>query len=232
MTFVAPSRWMAEKAQASSLLHDCRVEVIPNGVDTSLYSPGDKSAARSSLGLPAGKKVILFGARLALSDPNKGVDLFWEVLERLPIEIRREAVVVTFGEGASNLPLPADLDVIHHGEVVAETEIVDLYRAADLFVMTSRQENLPNMIAEAMCCGLPCVAFAVGGIPEQISHRETGCLVPSYNSEAMAAEIAWLMSSEEERRTMGQSASTAAEDRYSLQKVSQQHIALYEQVRR
>ncbi|MBE9533977.1 MAG: glycosyltransferase family 4 protein [Proteobacteria bacterium] len=232
MTFVAPSRWLAEKAQSSSLLQDCRVEVIPNGVDTSLYSPGDRAVARTSLGLPPESRIILFGARHALSDPNKGVDLLWRALEALPLEIRSQCVVVTFGEKASKLSASVDITVINYGEVEDESKIVSLYQAADLFVMTSRQENLPNMIAEAMSCGLPCVAFAVGGIPEQISHRVNGCLVEPYDTDVMSSEIDWLLRAEDKQGGLGRMARAYAQERYSLQKVALQHIALYEKVLR
>jgi glycosyltransferase involved in cell wall biosynthesis len=230
MTFVAPSRWLAEQARSSSLLQSCSVEVIPNGVDTSLYSPGAKSVVRASLGLPLERKIILFGAKHALSDPNKGADLLWKALALLPVEVRRQCTVVTFGEKTSKVPAPIDLAVINYGEVDDESQIVSLYRAADLFVMTSRQENLPNMITEAMSCGLPCVAFAVGGIPEQIIHRKNGCLVEPYDTDTMSSEIAWLLCAEDERSALGMIAREYAEKNYSLQKVAQQHITLYEKI--
>jgi glycosyltransferase involved in cell wall biosynthesis len=96
--------------------------------------------------------------------------------------------------------------------------------------MTSRQENLPNMIAEAMSCGLPCVAFGVGGIPEQICHRKSGCLVDPFDVLAMSAELDWVLSSEAQRKNMSACARADAERCYSLDKISRRHIALYEKV--
>ena len=106
--------------------------------------------------------------------------------------------------------------------------MVDLYRAADLFLMTSRQENLPNMITEAMSCGLPCVAFAIGGIPEQIGHHENGCLAKAYDVDAMSAEIARLLDAEGIRTTMGAKARETANTNFSLHVVTQEYLSLYE----
>lgn len=232
MTFISPSHWLAEQARASSLLNNCVVEVIPNGVDSSVYSPGDKLAARSVCGLPEDRKIILFGARHALSDFNKGIDLLWETLDKLPIELRKKCLLVVFGEQKDNFVPPVEVEFLNYGAVDNEAEIANLYRAADLFAMTSRQENLPNMVSEAMSCGLPCVAFAVGGIPEQVIHRENGCLVEPYDTDAMSLEVAWLLSAKDEQQALGQRARAFAQERYSLQKVALQHICLYEKVLR
>ena len=232
MTFISPSHWLAEQARASSLLNNCVVEVIPNGVDSSVYSPGDKLAARSVCGLPEDRKIILFGARHALSDFNKGIDLLWETLDKLPIELRKKCLLVVFGEQKDNFVSPVEIEFLNYGAVDNEAGIANLYRAADLFAMTSRQENLPNMVSEAMSCGLPCVAFAVGGIPEQVIHRENGCLVEPYDTDAMSLEVAWLLSAKDEQQALGQRARAFAQERYSLQKVALQHIALYEKVLR
>lgn len=230
MTLVAPSRWMADKVRSSSLLGACPVEVIPNALDTEIYSPGDKLEARASLGLPADRKIILFGAKNVLSDPNKGAALLRGVIQGLREEVRRECALLVFGEKQDKYSPLKGLDVINLGAVADEAEIISLYRAADVLVMTSLQENLPNMIAEAMCCGLPCVAFGVGGVPEQIGHRRNGCLVEPFDVSAMSAELGWLLSSEDQRRLLSVEARKDAGWLYSLEKISRQHITLYEKV--
>ena len=230
ITLVAPSHWMADKARSSSLLGGCPVEVIPNALDTHLYSPGDKSEARAALGLPTDRKIILFGAKNVLSDPNKGAELVWQAVQGMPAEIRCQCSLVVFGEEPGSYSASGGVDVINLGAVADETQIVSLYRAADVLVMASRQENLPNMIAEAMSCGLPCVAFSVGGIPEQICHRRNGCLVEPFDIPAMSSELGWLLSSEGQQELLSAQARTDAEMLCSHENVSLQHIALYEKV--
>jgi len=230
MTIVAPSQWLAEQARSSSLFNRCGIEVIPNGLDTELYSPGNKYSARTSLKLPLERKIILFGGKSVLSDPNKGADLLWSALEALPLQIKKHSLVVVFGDEHNERPPPTDLDVLNYGIVDDESRVVDLYRASDVLAMTSRQENLPNMIAEGMSCGLPCVAFSVGGIPEQIRHRRNGCLVEPFDISAMSSEISWLLSYEGQQKSLAAQARDDAVGQYSMGKVSRQHIALYEKV--
>ena len=74
-----------------------------------------------------------------------------------------------------------------------EREIAQLYSAADLFVTPSLQDNLPNTIVEAMACGVPCVGFDVGGIPEMISHKQDGYVADYCDSIDFAQGIAWCL---------------------------------------
>jgi glycosyltransferase involved in cell wall biosynthesis len=227
MIFVAPSGWMASRAQSSSLLRGCQVEIIPNGIDVLRYTPGDKSAACALLDLPRGKKIILFGAKNALSDPNKGVDLAWEVLGRLPAGVRRGAVLVLFGEDTGQLPVGVDLEVVNLGSIVDEARLIGLYRAADLFLVTSRQENLPNTILEAMACGLPCAAFGVGGIPEQIAHRQTGVLAVPYDTASLATEMTWILEGGDLQKALAGQARERAVAGFALDLIAQRHLSLY-----
>jgi glycosyltransferase involved in cell wall biosynthesis len=83
LTIVTPSHWLAKCAASSSLLKNVRIEVIPNGLDTKQYKPIEKSLARSILGLPEDKQLILFGAMSATSDPRKGFNFLQSALQNL-----------------------------------------------------------------------------------------------------------------------------------------------------
>jgi glycosyltransferase involved in cell wall biosynthesis len=227
MTIVAPSQWMASQARSSALFRDCPVEVIPNAIDTSLFSPGNPQVARELLGLPREKKLILFGARHALSDPNKGFDLLCDMLRRLPSSLRQNSSLVQFGETMER-PFPdVGMEVVSRPEMADESVIVEYYRAADLIVLPSKTENLPNMVSEAMACGLPCVAFHVGGIPEQIVHHKTGCLAPPYDAAKMADEVAWLLGEQVNLSIVREKARERALDCFSNDVVVRQYLDLY-----
>jgi glycosyltransferase involved in cell wall biosynthesis len=227
MTFVAPSRWMAERARASGLLRERVVEVIPNGIDMEKYSPGDSLAARDRLGLPRKRRLILFGARHALSDRNKGAAELCAALGQLPVELREQSTLVLFGETARAPLSDFNMEVVNRGEISDEAEIVDLYRAADLLVVCSREENLPNMISEALACGLPCAAFNVGGIADQVIHRQTGCLAPASDAGALAIEIAWLLEHAGPQSSLALNARQHAAANFSLEQVARRHLELY-----
>ena len=228
LTVVAPSRWMEAKAKASSLLKNCTFVVIPNGVDVRIHRPGDQTSAREELGLPRNKRVILCGARHVLSDRNKGFDLLSAAVGKLSPELLAGSALVVFGDSRQP-PLPSlGIEVVNRGEISDEKMVAALYRAADVMAVPSREENLPSMISEAMACGLPCVAFDVGGIGDQVRHRITGCLVPPHDVDALAAEISWLLVNAEARKLLAHNAREHAMANYSLERVARQHLALYQ----
>ncbi|WP_142684860.1 glycosyltransferase family 4 protein [Chitinophaga polysaccharea] len=193
IVIVTPSKWLFDKARESALLQHYRTEHIPNGVNTSVFKPFPKEIAREILNLPVNKKIILFGASGATADPNKGYAYFEEVA----IELKRnhkDFQLVVFGgdkpEGNDNF----NADIIFLGKVVDEITLSVIYNAADIFVSTSKSENLPNTIMEAMSCGVPCVAFNVGGIGDLIKPGLTGALIKPFEIKEMIQSIILLTS--------------------------------------
>ena len=74
-----------------------------------------------------------------------------------------------------------------------EKELVDIYNAVDLYVTPSLQDNLPNTIVEAMACGIPCIGFNVGGIPQMIDHLHNGYVAEYQSSKDLANGIHWAL---------------------------------------
>ena len=106
--------------------------------------------------------------------------------------------------------------------------LVDIYNAADLFVLPSLSENLPNTIMEAMACGVPCVGFKVGGIPEEIDHLKNGYVAEYKNAEDLSRGMRWVLDEanpqELSSHAVGKVAST-----YSQQRVALKYIEVYSQ---
>ncbi|WP_243689208.1 glycosyltransferase [Geotalea toluenoxydans] len=99
VTYVAPSQWLANCAQSSSLLGSSSVEVIPNGLDTVLFSPGDRAIAREALGLPPNAIVLLYGASSFTQDENKGFNLLESALSSLAESLPRKSLILAlFGD--------------------------------------------------------------------------------------------------------------------------------------
>jgi glycosyltransferase involved in cell wall biosynthesis len=230
LTCVAPSRWLADRARASSLLAGRRIEVIPNGVDVSLYCPGDRQAARAVLGLPAERQLILFGANHALSDRNKGFDLLLKALKQLSPRERAGTELVLFGDDAHS-PFPdCGMPVRNLGILREEAKIVQLYRAVDLFVAPSRQENLPNMILEAMACATPCAAFAVGGLPDLIRHGVDGYLAAPGDTADLGRGIAWMLEDPGRHAAMSAGVREKVMTEFALERVSARYLQLYREL--
>jgi glycosyltransferase involved in cell wall biosynthesis len=159
---VAPSRWLAAHAESSAMFHGRDCAVIPNGFDTSVFRPQERRAAREALGLPQDGRIVLFNA-LDVDNPRKGMQFLVPALRALGRSDVRLVCV-----GGSVAALPADLGVHATGYLTDPTVIARTYAAADAFILPSLAENAPNTIAEAHLCGIPVVAFRVGGIPEQV----------------------------------------------------------------
>ena len=230
LTVVAPSHWMAQRARCSSLFAGVRIEVIPNGIDTEQFRPGDRAASRQAFGLEPDHLMILFGAKNCLQDPNKGFDLLTAALATLDSARKRRCRLLLVGEPG---PVPAEIagvPVVDLGQFADEAAMTEVYRTADCFVLASREENLPNMVTEAMACGTPCVAFAVGGVGEQIDHRHDGCLAAASDPLALAAELDWLLADETCRRTLGAAARHKVLARFDMNIVAARHLALYRQI--
>jgi len=191
---VAPSRWMADCSRASALFRQHRVRVIPNPVDPSEFQPRDKAAARAALNLPHDRRIVLFGAHDAGSG-RKGFDLLRAALAALTPPTDESVDVVVFGSPPADASFPLRTRVL--GWVNADLDL--LYSAADVLVAPSRIDNLPNTVAEAAACGLPSVAFRVGGLPDLITHRRTGYLAEPFDPGDLAAGIRWALAQDGNR---------------------------------
>lgn len=231
ITIVTPSRWMAECAGRSSLFRDMRIEVIPNGVDIETYKPLDQGLCREVLSLPKEKKIILFGAMYSTSDKNKGFDYLVSAFRRIAeTPYHEDVIAVVLGAEAPDEISDYGLDVRFLGYLHDDTSMAVAYSAADVFVAPSIQENLSNMILEAMSCGIPCVAFDIGGMPDMIEHKRTGYLARPYNVEDLEKGMLWVLDNNEYKSRISSSCRQKVEDNFSDTIVAKQYSALYDEL--
>ena len=228
--YVACSRWLEQEAKASALLKGHKITSIPNPIDTHIYNRCDKQEARARLGLPAGRQIILFVSQRA-TNPNKGIDYLAKACQLLadaqPDEAKRPVVAVLGGhaeEVISQIPL----DAFPLGYVNDERRIVDVYNASDVFVLPSLSENLPNTIMEAMACGVPCVGFRVGGIPEEIDHKRNGYVAEYRSADDLARGISWILT-EADYEALSAAAVNKVARNYSQQSVAMKYLDIYDQ---
>ena len=228
ITFVACSQWLAAEAGKSALLKGQTVVSVPNPID-SHYRPGDKASARQTLGLPNDRKLILFVSQ-RVTNPFKGMDYLVEACRQIAAEkdgpLSKTGVIILGGhaeEIISQLPLPAwPLGYVSDPQVIAR-----VYQSADVFVLPSLSENLPNTIMESMACGVPCVGFRVGGIPEMIDHRRTG-YVANYRDAADLAQGIRYVLAEADAEALRQSCLQKVASCYSSQSVARRYTEIYE----
>ena len=228
LTVVTPSRWLANCARKSSLFRDRRIEVIPNGIDLSIFKPTPKQRARDLLELPRNKKLILFGGINSTSDPNKGFQFLLPALKNLSSRSRKQDIeLLVFGSSVPGKPLEFNMRISYLGRLQDESSLALLYSAADLLVVPSRQENLPNTILESMACGTPCVAFNQGGIPEIIDHGLNGYLANPFDQEDLAHGIGSLLGDDRLRQSMAINARQKVKADFSLQTAVRRYGDLY-----
>ena len=110
------------------------------------------------------------------------------------------------------------------GHVSDPLQMIVIYRAADLFITPSLEENLPNTIMEAMACGTPSIGFKTGGIPEMIAHKKNGYVAQKLDSNDLATGIDWLL---ENLEIASIDARQFVENNYSEEFVAQKHIDFY-----
>jgi glycosyltransferase involved in cell wall biosynthesis len=233
LTIIAPSNWMAACAQASSLFRTTRIEVIPNAIDVGSYKPVDKGAARDSLSLPHGKKLILFGAKNFTKDRNKGFHLLVQALnEMVGSRLYDSMELVVFGS-TETAPTPElSVKVRDLGLISDDISLVRLYSAADVFVLPSMQESLGYTVMEAMSCGTPCVAFNQGGVPDLIEHRHNGYLAQPIEPTALAQGINWVLENEDRHKELSLGARQKVAHEFAVGKAAERHIALYRELLR
>lgn len=183
--FVSPSKWLAEKAKLSGLLQGMRIEVIPNPINFDIFKPLDKEFSRKALNLSLSSKIILFGAVGGVNDQRKGYTLLYESLMHLSDKISNKENIECVFFGQSEQPkefAPLPFKCTWFGVVNDDVSLSLLYNAADITVVPSRMENLPQICTEAQSCGCPVVAFNTTGISETIEHNKTGYLANAFDT--------------------------------------------------
>jgi glycosyltransferase involved in cell wall biosynthesis len=222
---VTPSRWLADCAQESVLMHSWPVNVVPNPIDTDRWQPVEQSQARSLWGLPADVPLLLFGAMGGGLDPRKGFDLLLGALKHLRRQIP-EMQLVVFGQLAPHKPLDLGFSVHYTGRLHDDLSLRTLYSAADLLVIPSRQDNLPNTGVEAHSCGTPVVGFNIGGLPDIVNHKITGYLAEPFDVTDLAQGIKWVLDNKK-KSALSENARKHAIEKFSYPVIARQYKKIY-----
>ncbi len=233
ITFIACSHWLEGQAAKSALLTGHSITSIPNPINTNLFKPRDKKEARSACMLPQDAKLILFGS-VKITDKRKGIDYLVEacnLLIRNHPELSGQLGVVVFGKRSQELEELLPFKVYPLDYVSNEHQMVDVYNAVDLYVTPSLEENLPNTIMEAMACGIPCVGFNVGGIPEMIDHLHNGYVAEYKSAEDLANGIYWVLTDPGYGELSGE-ANRKAVSNYSENNIAKKYISVYNKITR
>ncbi len=222
---VTTSRWMQAEVQRSALLCDRPVTIIPNGLDANDFRPYAKRFARQCLELPLNARIVLFTAD-NVTNQRKGLRFLIEALARL--EDHTDLLLLTMGRGEFSIDLPVAQR--HLGYIASDERRALVYSAADIFVTPALQEAFGQTVIEAMACGTPVVAFAVGGILDMVRPGITGLLASAGDVAALCAAIATLLNDAGLRAQMAQHCRRIVLEEYTIEVQARQYQALYQTI--
>ena len=228
VAFTAPSRWLSGSLSRSKLFFGRECVTIPNCIDLDVFSPVSSSEARKKWGIPVNVRVILFGAQ-STDNPLKGVLFLRDALVKLQERNQGEKyILLIFGKNSDDsLFQSCGFPCIQTGTIQNVKDMVSVYQASDVFVCPSLIDNLPNTVMEATACGIPTVAFHVGGLLDLIHHRSHGYLALPYDVQDLADGIEWCLNAPAKIRRNARE--------YALQNFSEEIVArlftkLYEKI--
>ena len=202
-----------------------KIVYLPNSVDTNLFKPGEQKE----------ENMLLFVGRISQS---KGLHILLESLRRLNDPIRLIIIGppdwdVNYYQSILKMIADENRRGIHEIKYLGakeQSELVEWYQKASLFVLPSFIEGFPVTLLEALSCETPVIATPVGGIPEIIKNHQTGLLIPTGDSIRLAKAIQYLLENEDVRLKMGYEGRTFVTKHYSLEATVKKLIVIYERL--
>jgi glycosyltransferase involved in cell wall biosynthesis len=225
LTIVCPSKWLFNLAEQSPVFQGKRVQHINNGVDLNVFRPHDKTTARARLGVPDADRVIMFSAEHLNDSQWKGGNDLLEMLSAIDNMISFRSVLLVVGSGRlQGDQVFKNLRVHYTGFVHAEETLVDCYCSSDLFLYPTKADNLPNVLVEAIACGIPCATFDIGGCKEIIVDGYNGLVLEKGNNVPLLR----LLTDRHTLSKMSVNARQYAEEHFSIEKMGEQYYNLFE----
>ncbi|MBW7056850.1 glycosyltransferase [Paracoccus bogoriensis] len=226
LTLVALSRHTQDILRRAPFFRDCRIELIPNSIETDIFRPQDRAACRAEFGLPQDRPII--GYVPSFSSEVKGYREIAEAMKRLARRHSGPApfVMLVGNSTPATESIPFErkaLGYIHDNETLARA-----YACADLVVVPSLEETFSNTTAEAISCGVPVAGFRTGAIPDLVIDGKTGQTAPVGDVEGLTRAMAALLSMEPQTaQRMARDCRAHAEEMLSFMTQARRYEALF-----
>lgn len=181
--FIAPSSWEKDILVTSALFKNSFCTVIPNLINHNDFFKIQNPNLRQEFSIPNDKIILGFGASYGVDNPNsiKGTYYLINALKMLPDS--QKYYLVIFGKSSENFTKHLDIPFFESGYIIDNKLLVKIYNMLDIFLNPSIIESFGLTTMEAMCCGVPTVAFNTGGTTDIIEHKKNGYMAMPYSSE-------------------------------------------------
>lgn len=225
LDLIVASQHMLDRVEQSPILSHLTTHLVPFGIDLERFAPSPDTAPRVRLGIRPGNVVLCFRADRSRF---KGFSFIVQALERLAPSV--PITLLTVGLEDQLESFTDRFQVIDAGWVTDDQQMLDIYHAADIFLMPSVAEAFGMMAMEAMACGKPVIAFEGTSLPEVLAAPDGGVVVPQGDAAALTAAVERLITSPAARQLQGERARRIAEARYDKDTYVSRIIAVYEEV--
>lgn len=193
ITFIAPSTWEHNVLKSSALFGNCNCFVVPNIINHLDFNSKDKLSVRKMLDIPTDKIVLGFGAAYNIDNPKSMKGSFYLIEALKKLKNPENYFLVIFGPAGNSFTSRINIPYFSSGYISNKKILACLYSACDCVVNPSLIENLPTTCLESICCGVPVVAFDVGGTSDIVEHQKTGFLATPYKTEELVEGIEWCL---------------------------------------
>jgi len=222
---VVPCHWLEQKVKAS-ILKNQRISLIYYGVDVTIFKKYPKKETRQKLSLPVDKKIITFLVQGGRNNPWKG----WEYAQEIISNYygNKDILLLCIGGSLDDQRLSSK-NIRYIPFIFDNSLLAQYYSSSDVFLLTSLADNFPNTVLEAMACGVPVVSFDVGGVKEAVIHKKNGYIAKHKNIHDLIKGIEYIFNlNKNDIETISLNSIQRIEDNFSLEKMTENYINLYQ----
>lgn len=212
-----PSTFLADELVRMGQFRNVTAQAIKNPSNTSVFSYRDRHESRTKLGLDADARYVLFVADRT-DYKRKGMDLLLDAIGSMD-----HLHLLVVGEGRLDL---SSVSAIEYGRIDDEHRLATIYGAADVYVIPSRMDNLPNTVSEALLCGTPVAGFRVGGIPEMVADGVNGELSDALDGTGLATAIRNVLDGQWDRKGISDQAAID----YDPAQIAHHYLTVYQEL--
>jgi len=229
LTIVTPSHWLTDMAKQSPIFKDKEIVTIHNGIDLNVFYPRNKKVIRERLGIKNGEKAVVFIAEKMSSSIRKGSKDLVNILKILNKDINNKIHLISVGQSNPGFLGNCKNFILHEtGYIYEQEKLAEFLSAGDVFVLPTRDDNLPTTLIEASACGIPSVAYDVGGCKEIVEDGKNGYIIKPFNSNAFAEKIRNIIEDEEQWSNLSGNSKQIAAEKFDVKLMAKNYYSLFE----